>query len=527
MFKILKFNNAKISIRIVGHIFFLVYFFLAFIFYKERTIFIDCADFSFDLIQSENFVLPLGRWGSFFTPTIPLLALKCGASLDAFLKIYSLSIALFYYVVYLVVAYSFKNNEKLIALYLLTICLTVRAAFYFSIAELSQGLALCVIVYGLAKQLTKENENKKWLKTAIIIVMVASLYYFHQLLLFAIIFALLAIIINKKAYKNKQLLIAFIFANIWFGVKVALLSSSGYEGKKILDIQTFSEQIPNIFNLPSFEYFFWFLKTEMWYSLPLMLGCLTVLFFRKKVLLAAFFLIYFVLYLILIIISHNKGEAPNMYELYYTVLGFFIAIILDITIGKMDRKIVFYSFLLVLCFSVSRMYFAHEKPSMRIAFLEKLVKKGREYKSRKYIADINSFPWDYTWVTWAVPIETILLSSLESKENTVTCFVSKDPSKLKLNVKNGKVYVPDWLRYKINTKTLESNYFSLPENTAYVLLKKADVAENIKDYDYYLKRIGKDEEWMKEIRKKAKQMNLSIDSVLVLDAQFWANKNGF
>jgi len=57
--------------------------------------------------------------------------------------------------------------------------------------------------------------------------------------------------------------------------------------------------------------------------------------------------------------------------------------------------------------------------------------------------------------------------------------------------------------------------------------KKNEKATSIKDFKYYLNRIGKDEEWMKEISKKAKERNLSTDSVLVLDAIFWAKKNGF
>lgn len=519
--------NPKTKIRVIGHIFFVIYFLLALVFYKERTIFIDCADFSFDLIQSKNFVFPLGRWSSFFTQIIPLFALKLGVSLELFLKTYSLSIALFYYAVYLVIAYSFKNNEKLIAVYLLTICLTVRNTFYFSIAELPQGLALCVIVYGLAKQLTDDDEKRKWIKTALIVAIIASLYYFHQLMLFAIIFALLAIIINKKTYKNKQLIIAFLFTNIWFGFKLLLISSSGYEGEKMPGLDVFVKQIPNLFNLPSFKYFFHFAKIEMWYSLILLLGCLTLLFLRKKILLATFFLIYIISYLLLIIITYYKGEAPNMYELYYVLLGFFIAIILDITIRNLNQKVVFLTFLIVLLFSMNRVYLAHEKPSKRIVFLEKLVEKGKKYEGRKYVINVKDFPWDYAWVTWAVPMETLLISSLKNKEEAVTCFISKDPSRLNLNVENGKILAPAWLRYETNIDALDDKYFSLPQRTPYYLLGKNGAEQVVKDYDYYLKRIAKDEKWMTAIKKKAMKLNITKDSSLAIEARYWATKNGY
>jgi hypothetical protein len=63
---------------------------------------------------------------------------------------------------------------------------------------------------------------------------------------------------------------------------------------------------------------------------------------------------------------------------------------------------------------------------------------------------------------------------------------------------------------------VEEKYFMEHETTT-----------STKDFKYYLNRISNDVEWMKEIRKKAKERNLSIDSVLVLDAKYWAKKNGF
>ena len=83
-------------------------------------------------------------------------------------------------------------------------------------------------------------------------------------------------------------------------------------------------------------------------------------------------------------------------------------------------------------------------------------------------------------------------------------------------------YYSAQLFVKVDGKSKEQNikvekkYFKRNEKTTI-----------IKDFKYYLNRIGNDEEWMKEISKKAKERNLSVDSVLVLDATFWAKKNDF
>ena len=46
--------------------------------------------------------------------------------------------------------------------------------------------------------------------------------------------------------------------------------------------------------------------------------------------------------------------------------------------------------------------------------------------------------------------------------------------------------------------------------------------EIIKDYDYYLKRIAEDEEWMKIVEKEAEESGISMDSALRKDAKHWA-----
>jgi hypothetical protein len=48
-----------------------------------------------------------------------------------------------------------------------------------------------------------------------------------------------------------------------------------------------------------------------------------------------------------------------------------------------------------------------------------------------------------------------------------------------------------------------------------------------KDYDYYLKRIAEDEEWMLSIESKAKELGISIDEELRKNAKHMAKQNGF
>jgi hypothetical protein len=49
--------------------------------------------------------------------------------------------------------------------------------------------------------------------------------------------------------------------------------------------------------------------------------------------------------------------------------------------------------------------------------------------------------------------------------------------------------------------------------------------EVVKDYDYYVKRIGKDDVWMQKVEKQALERGISLDSMLHREARYMVNYN--
>jgi phosphoribulokinase len=54
-------------------------------------------------------------------------------------------------------------------------------------------------------------------------------------------------------------------------------------------------------------------------------------------------------------------------------------------------------------------------------------------------------------------------------------------------------------------------------------IKVEEKKEVVKDYDYYVKRIGNDNVWMQKIEKQALERGISLDSMLHREARFMAN----
>lgn len=62
--------------------------------------------------------------------------------------------------------------------------------------------------------------------------------------------------------------------------------------------------------------------------------------------------------------------------------------------------------------------------SDRVAFLERLTNYGKARNTSKIIIDIQHFQWDILQAGWALPFESLLVSSLENKESA-TVFIRK------------------------------------------------------------------------------------------------------
>ena len=508
---------TKIDITILlGNLFFLILGFLALYFYQERTMSFDSATFSFTIAQTKGFNIPLGRWGCAFSQVIPLIALKLGCSLAMFLKVYSVGLILMYYIGYLIITFLLKN-KKIGLVYILTLCLTYRNTFYFSISEFSQGLALVIVLYAMIEHQFKEFAKRKMLVFALSFFLIWSLYFFHQLLVLVIVFVILVAYFSHKEYKNKKLISLFVFTILWYGYKLIFLSKDSYEGKKIPGKDVFLDQFSNLLELPSTVYF----ANHFWSELlvPFLVGfvCLGLLLYQKKYLLFLLFLVYPLCYLLLILITYYQGEAPNMYEQYYIYFGFFIAILLTLVLGKkVDTKYMYLVIVPLLTFSLVKIFLAHEVPTQRLNYIKNLAKEGLRYDNRKYIIHPKDFPWSYGWSPTILPAEVLLASSIRGSQYSVTCFVpDKGVSELDEYSINGKVHGPKWLRYLMNVNELDSHFFKLPLEKGYLVSNRRSLSVGL-----FKDRIMGDFKFLKMIEIKAKEKEIPLVEMIGIDAQY-------
>ena len=93
----------------------------------------------------------------------------------------------------------------------------------------------------------------------------------------------------------------------------------------------------------------------------------------------------------------------------------------------------------------------------------------------KFILKRKDFLWDVAWLTWSLPCESILISSLKGKNETKTiCVDISKEQNLSLQAQGGKFYITS--SKLMNFSDLNKNYFR-PEELVEPLKKKISKEE--------------------------------------------------
>jgi hypothetical protein len=483
--------SNKIFERIIfwtGIVFFLILFFFAFVFFLERTLCVDAAFFAFKMLEYKNFSIELGRWGSVLPQILPLCAIRLGLSLRSVLQVFSLSYILDYFLIFLLIVRVFKNyNYGLVLLF--TLCLGFRQAFYYSSAELYQGLSVTVLFWTMVNYLYVNNSIgslARYLIWVFVYTLVIAISYFHQLLVFPCIFVLVLELIENKRYKERSFWLLLSWTATWFFIRIFLLTNTAYEHDKMISYQDIMRYLPHIKSLPSYNYFCHYYQRHLWLASILLGMGLFFLLKKRKWFTFLFVSATLLIYTILIIITYHNGGSPVMYENYYTVFGLFIGATFVISLNKELKKgWVLISMLIILSLNLSGIYKAHINLTERIEYFDRLTQNGQKHEGRKYIIDQRNFLWSVGWVSWALPFESLIYSSVNKQFDPVSYYVCGEDKHVVDSLMNRpNIFLgPPWAITWFKSMNLNRNYYQLP-STGYKVMNTYQTDSTLDDRNY-------------------------------------------
>ncbi len=450
-----------------GHTYFGLMLLLSLVYYRERMICFDTANYAFQLIVKQDFYTGHGRFLTYITQFLPLLAVKLGLPLKGVLMVYSASFVLFFYLVFNIIVYGFRNIPAGIFL-ALSICLTVRYKFYGPVGEIVLSMALLAL---LAGWITRDKDRFRmpvWVDTLISMGFAALLLVGHP-------FAWLSCLVFlgfDLCYRNRWLQPRAWALVAWtagcFRYKLQLVRENPYEAERAGQITDAWEVINNWSDYYVADRINWMFDTEYIFPFAVFALSLWWLIFRDKGFTALCTFLGFCAILMVVAILHVYLDSPIyiMLDGYLSHLGLIWS--MPIAFFLLPNRKWWTAALIsaLLLFGLDRMKNKHRYFEKRIIRMEQVFKDhpGRP----KLLAHMEDFDWHAWWLPWAVGVESLLLTALDGPEKSATLYFETwgDQWDKKLDDPDfylGVQYAPTYY----NARQLPKRYFRLPE-TPYV-----------------------------------------------------------
>jgi hypothetical protein len=465
-------ENYHRTLTIIGHAFFWVYIAFSVIFFKERLLNFDSAYYSFHLLYHEDYFIIHGRTINYFTQWLPLLMIDLGASLKTVLISYSVSFMLLYYLSFNVIVHLIKNVEA--GLFLaLSLCLTMRYKFYTGISEITITLAfLALLVAWLTKNPDRFSRLPKWADWGIAFGIGLLIYTGHPLAIWLVgIFVGFDMLYNKRLkngwYWGWLLALLAVYANRFLSIQ-----EGSYEEGQISRLETALTMFEKLEDFEVYHIVKWYFQTEYVLAFIFFLTAVGVLFWRKKWLPGLFILGASFAHVILVLLhnSYIRGRIFYMIDGYLVYLGVIWSMAIFFVLLKSKwRKLSILTLLIILPFSIDRVYKKHEYYTQRLTYLTETMEMHATENQRKFILHPRYFNWAPMWVPSIMSLETLMLSSIDDPKNATVVHVANYGEDIEKLSKKKKLIIGSMPH--VYHKGLNKRFFDIPEHD-YVEIQK-------------------------------------------------------
>ena len=472
-FKTLIYNN-----RLLGQLMFLVLFVLALVFYLERTVFVDPCYAVFNILYYHDFVSEAGRYAAIYPQSLALLAISMDLPLKVVLAVYSVTFILLYYLIFLVISYGFKLDRIALAIPLILL-MGIKYSFFWISTETHQALVYTIFLYAF---LTWSMNFRPGIFTWILRIVIGTgilllCFYSHPVSLFTVLFVLGFLVIDHKLWLKPD---GYVLAAVIVALAVYKFTtgvSTGYESFYFKGFGSFFERLGNLMHSESLQ----FLKISLpgIYLFSLILFVITATWYlrMKQYLKLCYFLLSLVLFSLILFTTFDIWYFPFIQEKNLMGLNLLILIpFLKDVVFPAGRNRTLIQWVIILAFLtgvfhvISASFFYKD----RLAYIKSMIDSVRKYPEKKFIISNAMVDRDRLNVNWALAPETLILSSLEGPDSSVSIYINDDYGSIKqgINLNDSLLFICAPWAQDLEIRKLNKNYFNLDHSTYRVLSEK-------------------------------------------------------
>jgi len=445
-----KIALAILKNNIFEHILFIVLGASALYFFEERLL-ADSGYYIFKVINYETFWVEHNRFILIFSQFIPLIGVKLSFDLKTVLYLYSIGHILFFYCIFLISRYYYKNIEAGLLLLLLQ-TLGIMSGFFVPMFELYYSAGLLVL---FATILYYSNRKTDWI---ILVILSFFILTGHP---YASIILLFILALHSHEYKLKYIKYYLLFIVLIIGVTIfKKFTASEYEQGK-------TNAFINNLLLANYDFTYFRLLSNFLikYYIELIiieLITLTFLVFSKDFLKLAIIILATIGTLAIINISFYGFEHSRYQEQVYFSLSFIVAypfVIYLVKNKKQSFKLLFSGLaIIIISIRIIGIWIDGNNFTNRVTEVKSIVEQVVDKPGNKFVVKKDSLVYN---PNWSYPIESMLFSSYGPNKNTITICTDED---INYNDNISNILPSQYLfrRWEIfNVVTLNSKYFKL------------------------------------------------------------------
>lgn len=455
-----------IVLQITGHLFFLGMSLLSVYFWKERQAF-DAAHYLYELVDRQFFFIAHQRPIGIVSQVLPLIGIWLKLPLTAVAILYSLGDILWYYLLFLLLAYKFESRRGIISL-LLMLSLTVRYSFFCPVTELLQAGALLPVWMSILDRSFR-------FRLPLLIALAALIIFSHPLLFIPLSFCLAWWMFSSTKqqqflYNDRRSLLIVLWGSIAIITVLKLLLLDSYDhGKTFYPVVYNDYGYVQSFRLDTLLHHLGVvIKAYPALTLVFIAAVLaTGLFRRWKSM--SLIVVFVVGYMITLSLTHRFDQISNYYERMLLPIPMMLSIVagylVTITRTFFSRLAGYVGLVMVLLLHCDLLRITAIPYTYRVNYIEEINSASLGLNIRKAIVDENILEQNsFAMSGWSYPIESLILSSYKGRDSSVTLALQHEHLERIAEQKNtvDRHQWIKWTEFILPVTELNQEYFHLP-----------------------------------------------------------------
>lgn len=424
-------NNKHLDFILIQLVFF-VLLVLSIVFFKERMIFTDTAYYTTELLTKETIIMPTNRFIVFYTQAIALLAIKLGLSLKMIMIVFSSSLLLFPILFSYITYFKFKDVATTYALLFFYLVSNVWL-FFYPISEFQTGLALLLLLNSYNKYYFVSTSKNPWVFSMVNIILLVHIIFSHPLSIVVVLGWWAWALVFNESFRKKLFILPALIAALCYFIKEkffrAMVGSYDYEGHRKEGLAYFNEPLRTWFDNNLSNMFLKAWLDHYFLTIAFILLVLVVLVYHRKWVQTIVFSGLVLGFWILITVNFKHWPFNEYLEHMYQPVTFVLAITFGFVLIKYCKRM-WLRLSLVGIFSlfiILKIVHVKDHYANRLAWFDNKMKYAKDQNAKLAILSLDEQELLNYDQCWASASETLLLSSLKSKDSSMVLkFVPKD-----------------------------------------------------------------------------------------------------